>query len=142
MIQRIQTIFLLLASLSAGAVFLLPFAASASTEKEDFFTDGIYNIYDDMGLMAIYGIAALLLFVTIFLFNNRSSQMRVIGYTLGFLVTAISIPVFNLIYFDYFPGINIKVGLFLPLLAIILGYLANRNINKDEELVKSMDRLR
>lgn len=35
-----------------------------------------------------------------------------------------------------------RLGFALPIIAIILNYLAIRNIRKDEALVKSMDRLR
>ena len=38
--------------------------------------------------------------------------------------------------------LQVKVGMFIPAVAVFFGLLARRAIRKDEKLVKSMDRLR
>jgi hypothetical protein len=46
--------------------------------------------------------------------------------------------------FEKLSGTNAQytIGAFLPLASVILLFLSNRSIKKDEELVKSADRLR
>jgi hypothetical protein len=50
------------------------------------------------------------------------------------------------IFFTYFSfsgaQISFKTGVVLPLVAIILDYLAIRGIKKDEALIRSIDRIR
>ncbi len=144
MIQRIQTVFYFLASTSFGGFFALPFATS-SQNQGSFFSDGIYNINDNVALILvtvagiIAGIAALCLY------NNRNLQKR-IG-TLG-IVLSVLLPVLAaLLVFKEASNIstdnlNDGLGLYLPLLSIIFFALGNRYVNKDDKIVKSMDRLR
>ena len=39
-------------------------------------------------------------------------------------------------------ALNVKIALSFPIIALILDYLAIRNIGADEALVRSLDRLR
>ena len=95
------------------------------------------------GIPISFIVSALLAFVAIFIFKNRKLQF-VIG-RLTILINLILLGV--LIYVSLtLPGeaaVSEKgIGMFIPVLAILLLVLANKAIKKDEDLVKSADRLR
>lgn len=144
MIQRIQSIFFLLASCSFGGFFGLPFATS-SQNSGMFFEDGVYNVFDNPFLMVLTVIGILLSIVAIFMYKNRTLQQR-----LGLLGIIISIflPLLAalLVYKEAdnigTSSLNDGMGIYLPVIIIILLALAIRFVKKDDQLVKSMDRLR
>lgn len=146
MIQRIQSIFLLLSSGSLFSLFGVPFASSNQADSA-LFADKLYNIFDNPILMGMTILAGIVALVNIFLFKKRSLQIR-----LDYLVITISVLIPILALFLIFKsgenasqGFVIKenyLGLILPILAVIFAALANRFITKDLKLVKSMDRLR
>lgn len=136
MIQRIQTIYLLVAAiLSAGLIFV--FHLWTNSEEVPVFAK------DNLLYLGLFLVSALCSLVALFSFKNRKFQF-VLGrlniiinfILLGFFVYQSLIP----------PGesqISEKgVGIFIPILSIVLLVLANRAIKKDEDLVKSVDRLR
>ena len=136
MIQRIQTIYLLLAAgLSAGLIFVLHLWTNND--------DGLVFAKDNLLYLGLFLGSALCSLVALFSFKNRKFQF-VLGrlnilinfILLGFFVYQLLMP----------PGesrISEKgVGIFIPILSIVLSVLANRAIKKDEDLVKSVDRLR
>ena len=145
MIQRIQTIFLLLAGGAFGSLFFLPFAATSSPESTGIFSDSVYDVMDNPALLslAVAGIGFAL--IAIFMFKKRPLQMR-LGY-LG-MVIAILIPIVSLLYFSSQVGTledqpsTDELGMFMPAAALLFLGLANYFIRKDDKLVKSMDRLR
>lgn len=144
MIQRIQTIFLLLAAGAFGGLIPLPFATSA-VDTQGIFLDGHYSIFDNVFLQLLTAAGILLVLVSIFMFKKRPLQLK-LGYlvvVIGVLIIAVTILVFT----NQAPeiaetDINEGPGLIMPVLAIIFAVLANYFIRKDERLVKSMDRLR
>ncbi|KAB4200027.1 DUF4293 domain-containing protein, partial [Bacteroides uniformis] len=97
------------------------------------------------GLFGILLLSALVAFCTIFLFRNRMLQIRMtifssillIGYYIAFCV-------FMFILKGDLDATAFQLGwaLCLPVVAIILNYLAFRAIYKDEVMVKAADRLR
>ncbi|WCO02437.1 DUF4293 domain-containing protein [Psychroserpens ponticola] len=136
MIQRIQTVYLLLsAAVSAGLIFIL----HLWTNSQDV---SVY-VKDEYLYLGLFLGSALLSLISIFSFKNRKFQF-VLGrlniilnfILLGFFVYQLLMP----------PGeSNISekgVGIFIPILSIVLLVLANKAIKKDEDLVKSVDRLR
>ncbi len=144
MIQRIQTIFLLLAAGAFGALIPLPFATSAQ-DTQGIFLDGSYSIIDNLFLEILTLAGIVLALVCIFLFKKRKMQLR-LGYLL--IVIGILLMVVAFLYFtNQAPAISESViqeglGLLMPIVAIVFVVLANYFIRKDEKLVKSMDRLR
>ncbi len=145
MIQRIQTIFLLLAGGAFGALFALPFASTANPESEGIFSDSVYNIMDNPALLGLTIAGIVTALIAIFSFRKRPVQMK-LGY-LG-MVVAILIPIVALLFFSSQvdqltdqPTAD-ELGMFVPGVALIFFILANYFIRKDEKLVKSMDRLR
>jgi peptidoglycan/LPS O-acetylase OafA/YrhL len=145
MIQRIQTIFLILVAAAFGAMFLFPMA-STNESAPGFFSDKEYNVTDHAVLIALAGFAILMALISIFLYKNRSLQVK-IGWLL--IVLGLLIPIVAYLLFINYSGLmsedlqyTDRVGMYLPLAAILFAIIANRYIRKDEKLVRSMDRLR
>lgn len=98
----------------------------------------------NIGLSIVVGLTALLAVATIFLYKNRKLQMKMsLG---GILLGAVILFVSALDYWNFTPqtalGKEFNYGIIFPFLIMGLFFLAYRAINKDEKLVKSMDRLR
>ena len=74
MIQRIQTLFYLLAAGSFGSLFHFPFASTDATST-DVFSDKLYNVFDNPILMVLAGLGALLGLIALFMFKKRPLQM-------------------------------------------------------------------
>jgi hypothetical protein len=147
MIQRIQSIYLLLAALCSAAVYVFPFASVAQSQADSsLFSDMYYNVFDNSSLIGLFGGVVLLGIAAIFLFNNRKLQGKVTLF--GAMLTLCALAfVFMTLTADTWAKANLnslqaQIGAFSPILSIIFYLLAKRRISKDEQLVKSMDRLR
>ncbi len=135
MIQRIQTIWLLLASLCS---FLsLKFALYSGSVATGAFVElnGQYNI----ALLIITVIVATLSAVCIFIFKNRKLQMRL---AIAALVLQLGCLALYLSQLQKFSNGNFALGSVLSFAVPILLVMALAAINKDQKLVKSLDRLR
>ncbi len=146
MIQRIQSIFLLLASGSAFSLFAFPFAEAKVMAQSTVFADGLYNLQDNIGLLILFCLAGLLTFVGIFLFRNRKTQLLVNRLAITANIIGLVLAVFLFMNdsgnMDATVTPDDGVGAYLPFAFLVFAFLANHFINKDEKLVKSMDRLR
>lgn len=145
MIQRIQSIFLLLASISFFLQFVFNFATS-DKPSPGFLSDKIYNILDNPVLLGLTILGGTVALISIFLFRNRPVQLR-LGYFVIVLSILLPLVAFLLMYNEptgLSKNVEINGGLaiYLPILGLIATILATRFINKDNKLVKSMDRLR
>ena len=135
----------MLAAVANFILFKLPFAeATVPVIESPLFKDGAYTIQDNMMLVAAYVLAGTLALGAIFLFKNRTLQTKVV---LGAIVTtaiATILTILNYVQDTSLVGANIKdgYGLGMPIFAIIFALVAIRFIRKDNELVRSMDRLR
>jgi hypothetical protein len=143
MIQRIQTFYLLLSSIVSGGLIFI-FNLWEVAEKKIF----IVNLFSQESFLyeiipTAFIASALLSLGTIFLFKNRKLQ-----FVLGRVNILINLFLLGLlIYLSLIvsgeTAVSEKgIGMFLPILAILLLVLANKAIKKDEDLVKSVDRLR
>lgn len=149
MIQRIQTVYLLLASLlGAFLVFFNPhlWRARLINNTYRYFPDqSDYQYFYFILTMII----TLLAFICIFLFKKRKLQFRLTLLNFFFSI--------GLVVLQYFLIEEMKDGLtmdqmlnsstylpaaFLSIPIIILLFLAARGIRKDEKLLRSLDRLR
>lgn len=139
MIQRVQTIYLLAGAIALGLLFIpLSIGISNPTSDGGMFADGILSTYDHVGLAALSALPALDFLTAIFLFSNRKLQMMVTG--IGTLLASVMGGVFAFLVMSH--SAQVSIGAAMPLVALICGYLAFRNIKKDEEIVRSSDRLR
>jgi hypothetical protein len=145
MIQRIQTLFLIIASGGFWSLFKLPFASS-SIASEPFFEDKLFNLNDDPILMVLSVLGGLATLVSIFLFNKRSLQLR-LGYLNIIFAIFLGVVAGWLIFshassIDNNAEIQDGAGLYMPVVSLLGVVAANYFIKKDDKLVKSMDRLR
>jgi len=145
MIQRIQTIFLLLAAACFAILFITPMATSDKPTAQ-FLSDKVYTVQDHIALLGLTILGATIAIVTIFLYNNRKLQIK-LGY--GIMLMAIVLSLMSFLFLtndtvnqDTTAQIHDQWGMFIPLVSVLLAVLANHYIRKDDQLVKSMDRLR
>ena len=137
MIQRIQTIYLLLAFVVTGVLlFFFPLWTMSDNKEYFFMQSQVYTI--------ILGLSASLTLLGIVSYKKRQNQF-VIG-RLNIILNLILLGLFvyrSLNLSGETPAVSEKgIGMFLPAVAIVLLVLANKAIKKDEDLVKSVDRLR
>lgn len=133
MIQRIQSIWLLLASVAAFSVLRFPFYYTPTPFALEINGSAQYSTLISLAF------SACLSFITIFLYGNRMLQLKVslanflLSCLIGWFVYKIVVA-------------NPGGGFTLPSLALfvipVLQILAMVKIYKDEQLVKSADRLR
>lgn len=150
MLQRIQTVFLLLASAAMLVASSAPLATFLyNGDRVVFESMGIYldgNLNDSTwGLFTVGAISSILALITVFLYRSRMLQIRLSIFNIVLMVGFYLY--FGLILFIMNPGDNlhfqkIGVGLIMPAIAIIFMILAIRKIGADEALVRSLDRLR
>ena len=154
MIQRIQTIYLLIAEMLVGILFFVPFAEIAGKEGNiyRFNIKGIYMegiqkteiIYSSLPLIILWAVSLILILSTIFLYKNRILQMRLSTINI-FILLGFCGLIFYYVWSSakVLSGVySLKVYLVFPIIAAILIYLAIRAIAKDELLVRSIDRIR
>ena len=180
MIQRIQTLWLVLAALLMAAGFIFPVAQytmvdeplnqtisgelnllpnknpemwnqklSGETQIEFSQADSDFKTWP---LIALAAVTILIAIVSIFLFRNRVRQSRIV--LAGFMVNLIYV---FLVFFWAVDGfgncmkamMNIdqfkvvwSIGAYTPIASLLLLFLAQRAIRKDEALVRAADRLR
>ncbi len=153
MIQRIQSIFLLLAAIVMALLLFGPMyfvsvdkAVTNAAPMETMLADGVFETNDHIILLILVVVSMILPLVILFLFKNRVLQMKLgrINVTLIVLTLALSVILFLNDYRQISEGteITIEFGYLAPVIAIILLALAIRFIKKDEKLVRSADRLR
>ncbi len=135
MIQRIQTLYLLVVAVVAGGLI---FVCNLWTNQ-----DVIVFAKDETIALSAFLLSAALALFSIFNFKNRQFQ---------FVLGRLNI-ILNLILLGFFvyQSLNLSgettvsekgIGMFLPIVSIVFLVLANKAIKKDEDLVKSVDRLR
>jgi hypothetical protein len=137
MIQRIQTIYLLLAFVVTGILlFFIPLWTMKDGKEFYFMQSQVYTI--------LLGLSTTLTLLSIVSYKKRQNQF-VIG-RLNIILNLILLGLFvyrSLNLSGETPAVSEKgIGMFLPVVAIVLLVLANKAIKKDEDLVKSVDRLR
>ena len=140
MIQRKQTLWLLLATIASFLTLQLPFytgnVVDAITNVNAFTElNARYNILITIISVAV-GVIAL---ITIFLYNDRKKQ--IVFSTLNCLLS-ITVIVLYFLQIKKFTDGAISITSLIALVIPVLIILAIIGINKDEKLIKSVDRLR
>jgi len=137
MIQRIQTLYLVLSLIITGVLpFVFPLWSTVDGKEYLFMQNQLYVI--------LFGLSTTLSLLSIISYKKRQHQF-VIG-RLNIILNLILLGLFvyhSLNLSGETPAVSEKgIGMFLPILAIVLLGFANKAIKKDEDLVKSVDRLR
>lgn len=147
MIQRIQTVYLLMIVLLIVQTFFFPFVSFFNETDTISFTALQFNTGEYILPLAILmGIILLFSFSSIFLFKNRLLQIRLTFFTLLLLIGSI-ILIGYLVWQlndEKLSSYNIKYNFtcIYPLICSILASLAIRGMKKDEALIRSVDRIR
>lgn len=156
MLQRIQTVYLVLAIVSLLSVVLFDIAhfSDAAGNKNLL---GLYNLTTaDQELSSVkfsllpvasISLSIALLIVAIFSYRKRKRQMQFVRFSYLTIVASV-LSIFFFVNENYWslnlpePDLSYRTGFYLPFVAFAFCWLANRAIRQDEELVRSLDRLR
>ena len=136
MIQRIQSIWLLLAAACAFATFKFPYYSG------DKINDPLLhelNATSTLLLMITTIAIGMLALITIFLFKKRALQLRLC--VLGILLEAVLIFLYYREVSTFTNG-NLSLTALLHGITVLAFVLAGRGISKDSKLLKESDRLR
>ncbi len=148
MIQRIQSIYILISVILLGLLFVLPFAEIAYNQQVyEFNIKGIEGATNNLlqngwAIALLAGIILLIHIIVLFLFKKRVLQMRMLTFTILLSLGFIGLLIFFVQKSFQDPTISYKIALSFPLIVAILDYLAIREIGKDEALIRSLDRIR
>jgi len=142
MIQRIQSIYLAVV-FALSAILPLVLNLWDNSKKEVYALELLSDLSIIAKLVPVFFlISALLAIVSIFKYKKRQLQ-----FVLGRIIILINLFLLGiLIYLSLnIPGEASSekgIGMFIPVVVILFTVLANKAIKKDEDLVKSVDRLR
>ena len=131
MIQRIQSIYLLFAAIS---MTLLSFKVPVYT-----FNETLFMAQDDTNMFVMTIVGAIFSLLGLFMFKNRKFQMKLIRLTV-LIQMIIGIRIFML--FNKFEVVLNNHFLFLMAFTLIALIMAYRGVKKDDDLVRSVDRIR
>lgn len=156
MIQRIQSLYLFLSCIFSCLMFFFPISGYYGNYYTFKLTilklenlvpnsEDIFHSFFTLPLLIIVFLVIILSFVAILKYKNRKKQMQIIKIDIFFNILLIAC-----IFLIYSKMINTRInveeeyntGAFLPLLSLVFLVLSYRGVKKDEELVKSADRLR
>jgi len=157
MLQRIQTLFLFCAFAATLACFFLPFWNYIGTNPDYTYQLSLFKVklisgnsqlltISTLPIIVLSSVSGLLSVISLFYYKKRIMQMKINNFNLLFTLI-LTVTVFLWIPYMISEAIPEAVsqwqaGLISPLLTIVFLLLANIFIRKDENLVKSADRLR
>lgn len=168
MIQRIQSIYLLLTAILMAIFLFLPIAQFDTPDGIYSFTSqGVSTVMAQdatpavagegavinqtavftptWGVVALGSVIAVLSFIAIFLYKRRPTQARICMINAFFMVTFYIIIVLSAFSFHKeldASDISWSAYVIMPFVALVFDVLAYKAINKDERLVRSLDRIR
>jgi len=155
MLQRIQSIYLLLASLAIYALFLFPLVHNVYVDGKPL-TIMVTGVFQDVNgqlthtqfftaLTAATAVIGLIPLIIIFLYKNRKQQVA-LCYSTMLVVVGLTFwmaqsvkPVMGDAQIDTH---NWGIGLLLSSVSMVFLVMAIKGVQRDEKLVKSADRLR
>ncbi len=156
MIQRKQTIFLLLVIIASAVSFFFPLAEFIGVKDSivlyiqkahSLVPDSPFNHsgYFSLPLLSATGFIILFSLIAIFLYKNRKSQLQIIKVCI--LVEIIMIGLFFFYYVSSLEKLTggtaeYETAVFMPLISLVFLVLAYRGVLQDEKLIRSADRLR
>lgn len=140
MLQRIQTVYLFLAFIATGVLpFIFPLWVNGNG------TD--YYFVGNLAFVALLGLSTTLSAISILTYKKRKRQFVMNRLNIILNLILLGLFVYRLLNLsgETEPDKVVSekgIGMFIPIISIVLLSLANRAIKKDEDLVKSVDRLR
>jgi hypothetical protein len=157
MIQRIQTLWLFLASLTLFSLFIFPYS-HFSDQTGIAHALKITGLYKNIGGQAVLStsfilqtiglvILAIFPFIIIFFYKNRKKQSLFVSILIALIILfgtwlyVSSQKAIEAVNQQISIG-NLDIGALLIPLSIIFLFLALKGIRHDEKLIKSAERLR
>lgn len=136
MIQRIQTVYLFLAFVVTGVlIFFIPLWKVTDGTPFYFMQSQVYAV--------LLGLSTTLSVFSILSYKKRQNQFVLGRLNMILNLILLGLFVYRSLSVSGEAAVSEKgIGMFLPVVAIVLLALANKAIKKDEDLVKSVDRLR
>ena len=136
MIQRIQTVYLFFVMLVSG---VLPFWVNLWSDPDG----NIIFAENDILVSGAFYVSALLALVAIVIYKKRKNQFVLNRLNMILNLFLLGFFVYRSLNLSGEISVSEKgIGVLIPVISIVLLVLANRAIKKDEDLVKSVDRLR
>ena len=130
MIQRIQTVFFLLSSLTS--ILIIFYFPVFSNEGVNLF---LFDQFIYLRLLLLS--SSLLAIFAIFQYKNRSRQRLISSFS------RLMITIFYIIILVFYKeDFNFEIGVFLCIIPFILLFIASYFVKKDEKLIKDSDRIR
>ncbi len=144
MIQRIQTLYLFIgAVISLGLTFV--FSLWSTINKIEYYVMNLLaeNEIAIKIIPILFILSGLMCVVSIFLFKKRKDQFVINRLNILINLILLGVLIYHLLTLSGEAQVSEKgIGLGLPIIVIVLLVMANKAIKKDEDLVKSVDRLR
>ncbi|MCX2720571.1 DUF4293 domain-containing protein [Lentiprolixibacter aurantiacus] len=135
MIQRIQTVYLIITAILSG---VLPFWLPLWSENGN----AVYAS-EALWIAAVFMVVAVLALIAVFLYKNRKNQFVLNRLNLILNLFLLGFFVYRSLSLSGETSVSEKgIGMLIPIFSIVFLALANKAIKKDEDLVKSVDRLR
>ncbi|NND76978.1 MAG: DUF4293 domain-containing protein [Flavobacteriales bacterium] len=159
MIQRIQTVYLVLSAILLSLMFFFPIAEiKGDVQSYEFSAFGFASVAEDpdalpaiieTNVVPLYvwiGILVALIIFSIAQFKKRKTQLK-----LNRLIFLLTVGLIVFLFYEADRSVELfssstnplyKAGLYFAFAALPLLFLANRGIKKDEDLIKSLERIR
>src|SRR6185503_9303211 len=138
MIQRQQSLWLLLSAISSILSFKLPFY-NGTKKIDNLIVSAELHGGSTFFLIVFTGASLILALITIFLFKDRKLQLRI---TIVGAVIAVLTLIFYFVEMKKFETGTISLSCLCAFATVVGFIMAARGIWKDEKLVKSLDKLR
>ena len=142
MIQRIQSIYLTIV-IVLSAILPFVFKLWKNSNKEVFALD----LFSELTLLSklvpvFFFLSALIAAIAFFKFKKRQLQFVLVRIIILINLFLLGILIYLSLTLPGEASSEKGIGMFLPIVVILFAFLANKAIKKDEDLVKSVDRLR
>ena len=152
MVQRIQSLFLLLSAIATGLMTFTPLLdiEAANGESGILFANAVKSagagevLLPCLPLLILICLITLISIITIFLYKKRMLQMRLTVYNMILMVGLIGLG-----YYFAHQGANELSGhlnlvfyTIMPIVSFILSYLAWRGVRRDYLMLKAVERIR
>jgi len=153
MIQRIQSLYLLLSLTCTGLFYFFPFGSIITSDESvipllitgvSYTKNGETAFYSLLPLLIMMSLINLVSLTSIFLYKRRMLQIRFNVFNIIIQLGSVGMMFFYLCNAAKNLGVDYstKILIVLPVVSAILTFLAIRAIAKDEALVRSISRLR
>ena len=134
MIQRVQSLYMILLAIINFTLIFLIDSSSASSLPESYF--GEFRFY--INEYFFFEIITLFFVITIFLFKKSKIQLNV----LRFIGVALVFGLINLLDERSFQDSLKDPGLYYFIISLILIFMTFKGIKKDQAIINSSNRLR